>query len=241
MESKYIEYDFLKSYDRIKEIIGSSDDSFEELNVIPSRDKLTFANGFYVNCSALFVDIRNSSTLPGLHTRPKLAKLYRVFISEVVAVMTGDENCAEVNVVGDCVSSILNTPYRRDIDSAFAIAYTTSSLIDIINYQFKQNRIEQISVGIGMSYGRALTIKAGFSGSGINYVVWMGDVVNEASRLASYGNQTGYDKEIMVSRALYDNLNEDNKKLLAWNLTRNCFHGNIVRTDMNQWFRDNCK
>lgn len=36
-----------------------------------------------------------------------------------------------------------------------------------------------------MSYGRALTAKAGQSGSTISDVVWMGDVVNRAAYLAS--------------------------------------------------------
>jgi class 3 adenylate cyclase len=44
-----------------------------------------------------------------------------------------------------------------------------------------------IRSGIGMSYGRALMIKAGFNGSGINDVVYMGDVVNRASKLAGLG------------------------------------------------------
>lgn len=130
MESNYITYDYLKSFGRIDDIIAASDNSFEELKEIPSRDKLTFTNGFYVEkCSALFVDIRDSSELPSKHTRPKLAKLYRCYLSELVAIMNGNTRCAEVNIVGDCVSGVFNTPYKADVNDVFSTAAQISSLM----------------------------------------------------------------------------------------------------------------
>lgn len=240
MESHYIEYDYLKSFERIDTIIAASDNSFEELKEIPSRDKLTFTNGFYVYCSALFVDIRDSSQLPEKHTRPKLAKLYRVYLSEIVAVMNGNDVCAEVNIVGDCVTGIFKTPYKSDIESVFSTAAKIASLVDVLNCKFKRSDIEQITVGIGMSYGRALMIKAGYKGSGINDIVWMGDVVNEASKLASYGNKTRLDREMMVSTVFYNNLSEHNQGLLKWNSQRDCYHGYVINTRMNKWHEEHC-
>ncbi|KKQ79464.1 MAG: hypothetical protein UT03_C0053G0009 [Candidatus Moranbacteria bacterium GW2011_GWD2_38_7] len=96
-------------------------------------------------------------------------------------------------------------------------------------------------MGIGVDYGRALMIKSGFSGSGINEVVWMGDVVNQASKLCHFGNKSALDCEIMVSKVIYDNLNNHNKSLLSWNSIRDCYHGNIVNMDMDKWKNDNCK
>lgn len=239
MKANFLEYDFLKSFERIDEIIASSDNSFEELDYIPSRDKLTFINGFYVYCSAIFVDIRDSSKLP--HNRPKLAKLYRTFISEIVAVMNGNADCAEVNVIGDCVSGIFNTTHLNQINQVFSTAAEIYSLIKVMNYKFEKKKIEQIVIGIGMSLGRALMIKAGFKGSSINEVVWMGDVVNEASKLASYGNETDVDHEIMVSNLFYSNLNEHNKNLLTKNGSRACYHGNVANSEMKKWYNENCK
>lgn len=242
MEGNYITYDHLKSFQRIDDIIAASDNSFEELKEIPSRDKLTFTNGFYVNCSALFVDIRNSSELPSKHKRPKLAKLYRCYLSEIVAVMNGEPCCAEVNIIGDGVLGIFNTTSKIGIWSVFSTAVRIASLIDVLNYKFKKNSIEEITVGIGMSYGRALMIKAGYIGSSINDVVWMGEVVNEAAKLSSYGNKNYLiDREIMVSSAVYINLHKSDQNLLTWNLTRNCYHGNIINVEMNEWYKENCK
>ena len=241
MESNQISYDHVKSFERIDAIIATSDNSFEELDKIPPRDKLTYTNGFYVNCSAVFVDIRNSSQIPIKHTRPKLAKLYRAYISEIVAIMNGNNLCSEISIVGDCVSGIFNTPYRHNFDNVFTTAAEISSFIDVLNCKFKRNNIEQINVGIGLSYGRSLMIKAGYSGSGINDVVWMGDVVNEASKLCSYGNKTWIDFKVMVSNDFYNNLYEHNQELLSRNSSRNCYHGNIIHTGLNVWYQEQCK
>jgi class 3 adenylate cyclase len=237
MESNHIEYNFIKSVERIDSIIAESENSFKELDAIPSRSDLSFTNGFYVYCSALSVDIRESSQLPDKHYRPKLAKLYRAYISEVVAAMNGNSDCAEISIVGDGVLGIFNSPLKSSIDEVFGTAAKISSIIDILNYKLKKNDIKEITVGIGMSYGRALMIKAGFSGSKINEVVWMGDVVNEASKLASYGNANFSNYEIMVSDLFYDNLIEENKALLTKNYQTNCYHGNVINIGMNDWLK----
>lgn len=241
MESNYIIYEYETSFERIDEILNSRDTSFEEIDHIPPRDRLTFTNGFYVKCSAMSVDIRDSSELPQKHSRAKLAKLYRAFLSESVAVMNGSEACAEVNIVGDCVWGVFNTPYINDIDNVFSAAARIESLIDTLNCKFKKYNIEQITAGIGISYGKALMIKAGYSGSGINDVVWMGEVVNEASKLASYGNETWEDKTIMVADSFYNNLDQENKNLLSRNHQRQCYHGDAINKAMREWYDKHCK
>lgn len=240
MESNFIGYNYLKSFERIDEILSESDNSFEELNAIPPRAKLTFINGFYVNCSCLVVDIRKSTELTASHYRPKLAKLYRAYISETVAVMNGNPNCAEVNIIGDGISGIFKIPLTKDIDRVFSSAYTIASLIRVLNYKLKKNEIKEINIGMGLSYGRALMIKAGYEGSGINDVVWMGDVVNEAHELAGYGKREYSDGEIMVSDVFYQNLNEDNKEFLTLNNIRNCYNGDVGNAAMEEWRKMNC-
>jgi class 3 adenylate cyclase len=240
MESNYTNYDFEKSRVRIDEILDASDKSFEELNYIPLRDKLTYKNGFYVNCTALFVDIRDSSTLPSKHKRPALAKIYRSYISEVVAIMNGNIHCKEIEIDGDCISGIYNTPSKVDVDSVFADAYTINSIVKIMNCKYKKRNIENINIGIGIDYGRALMIKAGYNGSGLNKVVWMGDVVNSASNLCNKANKGWGSEVLFVSSVVYNNLNEHNKKLLSWNQTNSCYHANILNSDMEDWYQKNC-
>ncbi|NMB11052.1 MAG: adenylate/guanylate cyclase domain-containing protein [Firmicutes bacterium] len=240
MEASYKHYDFIKSFDRVNEILNASDTNFAEVDIIPSRDELTFTNGFYVNCSAVFADIRDSSNLPTKYQRPTLARIYRSYISEVVAVINGAVSCKEITISGDCASGIFDAAFKWQIAEVFGVAYRINSLVRVLNYRLKKRGIEPISVGIGMSYGRALMIKAGYKGSGINEVVWMGDVVNEASKLAGYGNATWNDHPLMVSSSFHSNLDEHSQGLLSWNWSRSCYHGNVVDSAMEEWYQENC-
>ncbi|TQO99637.1 adenylate/guanylate cyclase domain-containing protein [Vibrio cholerae] len=241
MESNYKVYNHIDSFERIDEILDESDKSFDEVDEIPSRDKLTFKNGFYVYCSALFVDIRGSSQLPNKHKRPTLAKLYRSYISEVVAIVNGNPNCKEIRVDGDCVSAIYDTPSKLDINRVFQDAYSINSLIKTLNYKLTKRSITQINVGIGIDYGRALMIKSGYKGSSLNEIVWMGDVVNNASNLCNNANKGLGNLGIFVSNVFHNNLNEHNQNLLSKNWTHDCYHGDVINTAMNNWHNENCK
>ncbi len=238
MNASYANYDYKVSAKRIQEILDTPDINYEEKDTIPSRDKLTFTNGFYVNCTAMFVDMRDSSKLTDKYKRPTLARIYRSYLSELVAVMRDHLKVCEVTIQGDGVWGIFDTPEKRDIDLAFSVTAEISSMIDILNWKLSGKSIDPVEIGIGLSWGRALMIKAGHRGSEINDVIWMGDVVNEAASLSEYGNNSWWDRELFVSSDLYLNLNKHNQGLLEWNSTRQSYHGNIVDTDMNDWLEE---
>ena len=239
MEAKICAYDHQKSIERIDEILDSSDSNYEEKDKIPSRDSLTFTNGYYVSCSALFIDMRRSKELSEKHKRPTLAKIYKTYTSELVAVLRGNSKVSEIYIEGDCVWGVFDTPYQTDINEVFSTAARAASLIDTLNIKYKKKGYSEVTVGIGAAYGTSLYIKAGHKGSGINEVVWLGKLVGEAAQLCSYGNKTYNDYEIMVSDAFYNNLNNNNKNLLSRNYTRECYHGNVVNTEMDKWVQKN--
>ena len=235
MKATNKQYDFQRSIERIDVILSENDSHFEEKDSIPSRSDLTFTNGFYVKCTALFFDIIDSSLLTTKQRRPVLAKIYRSFISEMVALMNGHDSCREVNINGDCVWCVCDTPYRNDIDGVFSLAAQVCSLVGILNYKLDKKGYQTYQVGVGIDYGRALMIKAGQSGSTINDVVWMGDVVNQACHLCGEANSNIQDKWIFLSNVIYNNLNEDNKKLCSKDYGRDIYQANIINIEMNEW------
>ena len=184
-------YDVDKSAKRIDDILDASNSNYSDKDSISSRSSLTYTNGFYVNVTALFIDIVGSSDMTDEHRRPTLAKMYRAFISECTALMNASDQCKEININGDCVWGVFETPYKSQVDSVFSIAAQLNSLIEILNYKLEKKGYSTISVGIGMDYGRALMVKAGYSGSGLNDVIWMGDVVNSACHLANKAGRNG--------------------------------------------------
>ncbi|HEX8288743.1 MAG TPA: hypothetical protein VF556_12135 [Pyrinomonadaceae bacterium] len=238
MQATYSTYNFIESVERINEILSSSENNYEEKTSIPDRESLTFTNGYYVDASALCVDIRSSSLLSEKYTRPKLAKIYRCYVSEVVAVIKGNVKVNEIYIEGDGIWAVFNTPYQDDINNVFETGCEISSLIDILNFRFSKHDILPINVGIGMTWGTALYIKSGYKGSGINEVVWLGKLVSEAHELCSNGNKTWQDSEIMVSSNFYYNLNDHNKNLLRYNPQRFCYHGNVINSVMDKWLNE---
>lgn len=237
MEATNKQYDFNSSLSRIDEILDASNDSFEESDSIVDREKLTYKNGFYVYCTALFVDIRDSSNMTDAHKRPILAKIYRSFISEMVALMNGHDTCREVNINGDCVWCVCETKYKADIDGVFSLAAKACSLVDILNYKLKKKNYQTYQVGVGIDYGRALMIKAGNDGSGINDVVWMGDVVNQACHLCNEANSGFFDKRVFLSNIIYDNLNDNNKALCSKDGGRDIYQADVVNINMSEWLK----
>ncbi len=239
MEATNKAYNFADSLSRIDDILNADNKQFEERKTIPARSSLTHTNGFYVDCTALFVDICDSSKLPEYQNRPVLAKIYRSFISELVALFNGAPKCKEVNINGDCVWAIFDTPYKDDIDNAFAAACQANALVNILNYKLEKKGYKTYKVGIGLDYGRALMIKAGHKGSTINDVVWMGNVVNQACHLAAKGNAAySNGNPIMLSSVIYNNLNDDNKKLCSYNNSHLCYQSDAVSVKMDNWLTE---
>lgn len=246
MESKKdttYEYKVEASAGRMDDILDASDNDYEDNeDCIPSRDKLTYKNGYYVNVTALFIDIVDSSKLTDGHKRPTLAKMYRAFLSECVAIMNSWNMCKEININGDCVWGVFETPKRADVDNIISVAAQLNSMIKILNYKLEKKKYDTISVGIGIDDGRALMVKAGYSGSGINDIVWMGDVVNTACHLANKAGREGRDP-IIITEQIYINLSDKHKSLFSSytdsQITR--YEGNIIRNEMEEWYKENCK
>lgn len=237
MDGSYKLYDYLDSSERIKDILNQPAGTFEEVDGLPDRDKLTYSNGFYGNCSAIYIDIRDSSRLTEKYQRPTLAKIYRAFISEMVAVLNSSRHVREVNIVGDCVWGVYKTTQINYIDEVFAIAYRANTLVRLLNHHYEKKNLDPIKVGIGIDYDRVLMIKAGFSGSGINDVVYMGDVVNRAAHLANEAGRYGR-KPIFVGATFQHNLNDHNQTLLtrqSYSVIGTVYEGNVIEIGMDEW------
>ena len=238
-----ISYDVEKSAERMDDILNAGSGNYCDKDSIPARSSLTYTNGFYVNVTALFIDIVGSSDMTDSSKRPTLAKIYRSFISEATAILNDTGlKCKEISINGDCVWGVFDTPYKADVDSVFSTAARLNSMIKILNYKLKKKGYTQISVGIGIDNGRALMVKAGYSGSGLNDVIWMGDVVNSACHIANKAGRNGR-KPIVVSSMIYSNLNEHNQKLLS-NTTidgESYYSGDVINISMDNWYEENCK
>jgi len=237
-------YDYEKSIQRLDDILNAPDSKYDEKDEIPKRNDLTYTNGFYVKCNAIFVDIRGSSGLPLKYKNKTLARLYRAYISEIVAIMNNYEICREINIVGDCVSGIFEATKKEHSKKMIDVAAQINSIVQILNYKLCKKGKESIKIGMGISKGRALMIQAGYNGSGLKDVVWMGDVVNNASNLCGKGNKDG-NEVIVISKDVYNDLdgvvNNEGNKYQSWfnnNLLDSSYTGNVINIAMKEWLNE---
>ena len=167
--------------------------------------------------------------------------MYRSFLSECVAIMNSWTICKEININGDCVWGVFETPKKKDVDDVLSVAAQLNSMIKILNYKLKKKNYDTIEVGIGIDDGNALMVKAGYSGSGINDVIWMGDVVNSACHLANKAGR-GYRDIILISEKVYDNILDDSKSLFTKCTIdyKTYYEGDIINIKMNDWYKENC-
>ena len=235
-----IPYQYEVSFDRIQEILDSSE-TFEQVDSVPNSDSLTYNNGYYFRCYSIFIDIRESSKLPARYQKRILAKIYRAYISEIVALFQSNENCKEINIVGDSVWAIFKAKKKDDVLEVFSSAYRANSIVRTLNYKLCRKNIDPIKTGIGIDKGDALMVKAGFKGSGLNDVIYMGGVVNNASNLCSKASK-GLISDIVVSKSVYDDLlGYQNKKekyyqdMFNYKADENIYHGSIIDMNMDEW------
>lgn len=238
------EYDLGKSIERIKNMLNTSGE-FEPTDDIQKRKDLTYENGYYLNCYALFVDIRDSSKLPEVHQKKVLAKLYRSYISELTAIMQSFKNCKEVNIVGDCVNGIFTYSTKDDVMQPFQAAYTINGLVQILNRLSSKKNYSPLKIGIGIAKGDALMIQAGYENSGLNDVIWMGNVVNYASHLCGSANKDG-NKLINILQEVYDDLkgktgtdNVPYQEMFCKPDGKEYYTGNVILTLMSDWLAEN--
>jgi len=241
MDANHRQYNFFDSDERIQEILESNA-SFEDKEDIPAKFSLTHTNGFYVDCTAIFIDIRGSSQLTKQYSqRRTLGKVYRAYVSECVAALNGDSRCRQVFIQGDCVSAVFSTPTNAAINEIFHLVAKLNSVIALLNFRLAKKGLTEIRCGIGIDTGRALMLKAGFSGSGINDVIWMGDVLNRASGLCHQGAKKGA-LPIQVSRAVAEALDKDNQKFLTQGSgtlhNSDQFECNVVDVQMKRYLEE---
>lgn len=237
-------YDIDKSVERIDDILNASNDNFSDKDSILKRSELTYTNGFYVYVTALFIDLVGSSDMTDEHKRPTLAKIYRSFISESVAIINSSEQSKEISINGDCVWAVFETPLKSDIQEVFTIAAKLNSLVKLLNYKYGKKGYSKISAGIGMDYGRVLMIKAGYSGSSLNDVIWMGDAINQACHLANKANRNSR-KKVLLSGAIHTNLTEKQQglceKYYDSDEGKYLYEASVINKNMDKWYKENCK
>ncbi|EHR9039708.1 adenylate/guanylate cyclase domain-containing protein [Clostridium perfringens] len=237
-------YDYKAGKERIEAILNNKMEIIDK-DKLPKGEEFTFDNGYKSWITAIFVDIRDSSTLFQEEDSEKVAKIIRSFTSEIIEIFREEDDLIrEIGIRGDCVYAIYTTPQKPDIDKIFYKACTVNTYIKMLNKLLINNGYEEIKIGIGMATDKELVIKAGRKTSGINAKVWIGKAVTEAANLSGVANKGLNFHPIAIAPITYNNLNEHNKELCKQdtyyrnNSPITYYKADAVYTDVVEWINN---
>lgn len=232
----YKTFSFEESLASIEKTMDQENDSVLERDNLPDSSDEMDGKVMFAYCSVIYIDIRMKQDLTDLTKRIVYGKEYQCIITQVCSLLGSIKLCHEVTVNENKIYGIFDTRYKYNIDEVIALVAKLNSLLKAINFKFSTRNFPTIKWGIGVDYNRISLFSIPEEG---NVKIWTGPALRIAKRLASYGNMGYLDKTIMISDLLFTNMNADNRNLFKINEEHDCYHGNIVDTEMEEWLKKN--
>lgn len=242
------EYDYKQGKNRVESILDNRME-IEEKDKLPRGDNFTFENGYLSWITAIFVDIRGSSSIFASDDKQKVAKLIRSFTSEIIEILRDNPEeslVREIGIRGDCVYAIYTTPKKEDVYTCANKTFYINTFVNMFNKLLSKRGYSELRVGIGMATDKELVIKAGRKSSGINSKVWIGKAVTMASNLSALGDKD-YNSRLMYSSCSYENfierLEENNPgtyprawfKEKQYSIYYKIYNADVVMSEFNEW------
>ena len=231
-------FSFEKSLDDLDKILDDNRTGVEEQNSLPNETEDRHEKTIYAYCSVIYVDIRMKNDWTDANKRTIYAKIYRSIVTQLISLFESCKLCNNINNNEKAIWAIFDTKYKRSIDEVISLVAQVNSLLKTLNFKISKRQWPTIVGGIGVAYERALLIGVEDAATLYSYL-FFGPVLKKAARLASYGNQTYFDNPIMISDIFYSNLNDEYKKLFTDNKEHDCYHGNIINVEMDEWYKKN--
>ena len=116
------DYDYKQGKKRIKDILDNKLMVVEQ-NKLPAVDKLTFDNAYKSWVSAIFVDIRDSTSLFTEEDKEKVSKIIRSFTSEIIEILRKDDNLREIGIRGIVFMQSIRHLFNRILMNALTKQY----------------------------------------------------------------------------------------------------------------------
>lgn len=248
-------YDYINGKKRINAIL---DDDVEVIkqDKLPKESEFTFDNAYESWVTGIFVDIRDSTKLFSQEDKNKVSRLIRAFTSEIIEILRLDTNAKpddklrEIGIRGDCVYAVYTTPQKDDVYEIADKSFYVNTFMNMLNVLLKKSGYPAIKVGIGVSTGKDLVVKAGRENVGINNLVWIGSAVTMASKFSGLGNKNGM-KSLVFSSCTYfniiDRLKKESPEAESWFSVHNDFElgtyytANVVKTFFDNWIDNGMK
>lgn len=248
----FTNYDYKERKKKVEEILDNTD-AVKKVTKFPRDEDFTYMNGYKAWAAAIFVDLRDSTSLFSGEDEVSIAKVIRGFTSEIIEILkkdTTDEYLKEIGIRGDCVYAVYSAPFKDDTFDIANRAFYINTYMKMLNELLKERGLPSIKAGIGLAEGNTLTVKAGRKHSGINNLVWIGESVATAAKFSDLGNKDG-NGAIVMSSTFYLFYMEEQKKRVSnaedwWTKDNDkkygeYWHGHVIIKDFNNWIQSGMK
>jgi len=195
--------DGLRQGERLRELFGLYVSSEVAQAAVETGAGL---GGELVNCSVMFSDIRDFTTLSEQMPPRQLVELINRYMTDMVSVIINHGGVV-TRFGGDSILAVFGTPLNPMSDHADRAVRTAIEMrraLAAFNQQETVARLPTLESGIGIASGPVIAGNVGGK-ERIEYTV-MGDAVNLAARLEDKTKDTGF--PILVSDETYQALNE---------------------------------
>lgn len=241
-------YDYAQGKQRIINILDSKTKIEESEDIPKSDEEFTYENGIKAWVGALFVDIRDSSEYFTENKPDTVARVIRAFCSEIITILSANDNYRQIGIRGDCVYAIYSCPTLAHIKSIMNDAAYINTFRKMFTKILTKKGFPTFSFGIGIGASKDLIVKAGKKGSGINDLIWIGDAVIDASNMSSIANKNNFDP-IVMDDCFYNNIKDMDassehkygefiSSKYSYDLGKTVYHADIINIAFNDWVEE---
>ena len=241
-------YDYAQGKQRIINILDSKTKIEESEDIPKSDEEFTYENGIKAWVGALFVDIRDSSEYFTENKPDTVARVIRAFCSEIITILSANDNYRQIGIRGDCVCAIYSCPTLAHIKSIMSDAAYINTFRKMFTKILTKKGFPIFSFGIGIGASKDLIVKAGKKGSGINDLIWIGDAVIDASNMSSIANKNNFDP-IVMDDCFYNNIKDMDassehkygefiSSKYSYDLGKTVYHADIINIAFNDWVEE---
>lgn len=174
------------------------------INEIINKDDLSLFNGKYKNCTILFSDIRNFTSLTEqLEARDTVRFLNNYFDVMLDSILKN--NGVLDKLIGDAIMATFGIPYSNESDEKNALNTALEMIDKLGKVEVPSGATHKLNIGIGIATGKVVSGNIGAT-KRFEYTV-IGDSVNLAARLESLTKF--YDQKIIICENTYDKLSSE--------------------------------
>lgn len=169
----------------------------KNIEYIPNDNQIPKSNLIYkLNCSIMFIDIRNSSKMTKTLGEKEMTKIYKMF-SKIVIYFTEYYDGKINQIVGDGIFCTFTNDYEES--SALKAINAAININKFLNNTFVPyfNNNKNFKCGIGICTGEIYFTKLGSKGrNNVSAAAYPGKITNKASHYCdkARGNEILFDK-----------------------------------------------